>query len=98
MFRTKCREWAEKAFDRIVEKMEADDLTYPQLLETFVVLADRGGYLPGDKLAAAEAARWRVQLGVLALQVLTPDQRDALLKAWHAHEREVLAEDDQAAA
>jgi hypothetical protein len=72
-------------------------LAFGQKLIAFTVLSDRGGYLAGDKLATAEAARGRLMIELLAIKALSQDERTKLLEAWDAREREVLAEDKEAA-
>jgi hypothetical protein len=90
--RARCRAWAEQALEQLGERIEGGRLSNDELIRAYETLADRGGYLSGDKLAATEAARWRVVLHALALQQLTESQRQGILGDLMRREREVLGD------
>lgn len=97
-FRARCREMAARLLEELAARIDAAELTTDEVLRSLEILADRGGYLGGDKLANAEGIRWRWGLAVLELENLTPDQRDRVWREMAKHEREVLGEPKPAAA
>jgi hypothetical protein len=89
-FRQRCREVAETLLERLlVEPVEA----LAAISKAIEVAADRGGYLPVDRLVRAEAERLKSMLDVMASGVDAATKAKFL--AEHTQrEREVLGEPD----
>jgi len=90
-FRALCRVVAGNLLEQLEAKVRMGDMPTEDELNALAAFSDRGGYLTGDKLAAAEVARARVFIEILGTQGLSEEQRKAILARWETHEQEALA-------
>lgn len=83
-FRKACREDAFKVKKEIMRRIEADadgEIPLKELVIAFAELSDRGSFLKGKEEADLDAAKARLVLTAMALEGLTSEQREKLLKA-----------------
>jgi hypothetical protein len=57
------------------------------LVRVFESVADRGGYVTADKQVDIETAKGRLLLAALALEAITPEQRQKLIAQWATEDK-----------
>lgn len=98
VIRAKARWLCEHALnilgDRMTEPGFAQHISVGFLLDVVKVLGPLGGYIRGDQLALAEAARWRVILAFLDAKNIDPAARDEILRTLMQRNDDTLGEPD----
>lgn len=98
-WRARCRRGADVLMlelERRIRENHMRDWELDELLAAMTALADRGGLLTGDKLAAAEAVRARTLLEVVAAQGIPDPIKARLISGARDHEASALGEDEDA--
>lgn len=91
--RKAARAVALASLSRLAYLLEADgELSVRDLVSIYRTACDRGGWLTGRDLAAAEVARWQVAAQLLATPGLSTAERKRILDDVRAREQEALAE------
>lgn len=85
-FRKACREDAFKVKAEIMKRITDPDVPLKELVQAFAELSDRGSFLKGKEEAELEAAKARLILTAMALEGLSVDDRQKLLKAINGDE------------
>lgn len=97
-FRQECRDAAHAIVSEIKSRVQSSmgEMSIRELVEGLNAVADRGGYLPDQSDAQAEATKLRALVEALALETLTGEQRKAMLDDYRKREAARAAPEPEA--